>query len=248
MKAMHVCGAALALLIGIGTEALAGPDRPVARVFSDPSTGARISIFSAPLGEGEFEIANQTVSIRKRVTKRESLTTVRSAGEEITVALTPTKLVARSAGQELVITTAAREESEALRAWLGDSPAVRRAIALLGAVHVPVNSPLTVTLAMTRLQLQAMSGDVAPGRDARELAKRILAQASTLRAGDEEGPTECWVQYAKEAIQAWIEYEQCVDGTNWYDVLGLAGCLAVYDIRAIGAFSWWMTCVGFRSI
>jgi hypothetical protein len=217
-------------------------------MLKDPSTGARISIFMAPLGEGEFEVANQLVSIRKRVTRQESLTTIRSAGEEISIALTPTRLVARSAGQELVITTAAREESEALRAWLAESAAVRRAIGLLGAVHVPVNSPLTVTLAMTRLQLQAMSGEVAPGRDARELAKRILQQASMQRVGDDEGPTECWVQYAKEAITAWIEYEQCVDGTKWYDVLGLAGCLAVYDIRAIGAFSWWMTCVGFRSI
>ena len=249
MKAMQACGAALALLVGMGSPAFAAESEKLpARVFNDPSTGARISIFNAPLGEGEFEIANQLVSIRRRVTRRESVTTIRSAGEEISVALTPARLVARGRGQELVITTAAREDSEALRAWLSESAAVRRAIGLLGTVRVPVNSPLTVTLAMTRLQLQAMSGEIAPGRDARELARRILQQASALRVGDEEGPTECWVQYAKEAIAAWIEYEQCVDSTKWYDVLNLAGCLAIYDIRAIGAFSWWMTCVGFRSL
>jgi hypothetical protein len=247
MKAMQVGGAALALLIGIGSPALASMEKP-ARVFTDPASGARISIFPAPLGAGEFEIATEAVSLRKRVTKQESVTTIRSAGDEIRLTLTPTRLVVRSAGQELAITAPAREDAEALHAWLSASVPVRRAIALLGAVQVSGTSPLAVTLAMTRLQLQAMSGDLAPGREARELARRILQQASAVRVSDEEGPTECWVEYAKEAISAWIEYEQCVDGTKWYDVLGLASCLALYDIRAIGAFSWWMTCVGFRSL
>jgi hypothetical protein len=68
-------------------------------------------------------------------------------------------------------------------------------------------------------------------------------------SGDQggEGPGECWDVYVEEAIEAYLEYEECMASEQWWDLAGQAGCALVYDMRAIGAFSWWVTCVGFRS-
>jgi hypothetical protein len=61
-------------------------------------------------------------------------------------------------------------------------------------------------------------------------------------------PTECWETYAKEAILAYKEYEDCTDDLAWYEVLDLAACAAIYDMRALGAFAWWLRCVGIGDI
>ena len=57
---------------------------------------------------------------------------------------------------------------------------------------------------------------------------------------------DCWTEYTAEAIAAWIEYENCVDSEQWWDVPGMLSCLAIYEMRAIGAFSVWASCVGLR--
>jgi hypothetical protein len=56
-------------------------------------------------------------------------------------------------------------------------------------------------------------------------------------------PTDCWEAYTKEAIAAFIEYEDCMKNLSWWEVLDAAACAAIYDMRAIGAFSWWLKCV-----
>ena len=43
-----------------------------------------------------------------------------------------------------------------------------------------------------------------------------------------------------------MEYEDCMNQLYWYEIFDMIGCAFIYDLRAIGAFSWWVTCVGFR--
>ncbi len=64
---------------------------------------------------------------------------------------------------------------------------------------------------------------------------------------DGDGPGDCWDVYVEEAIEAYIEYEECMSDEQWWDLWGQTGCAAIYEMRAIGAFSWWVSCVGFRS-
>jgi hypothetical protein len=62
----------------------------------------------------------------------------------------------------------------------------------------------------------------------------------------DDGPEECWDAYAKEAIAAYIEYEECMYATKWWDLASQAACATIYEMRAIGAFAWWVKCVGLR--
>ena len=63
------------------------------------------------------------------------------------------------------------------------------------------------------------------------------------KQGSTSSPTDCWNAYSKEAIAAYIEYEECMKPLSWWEFLDEAACATVYDMRAIGAFSWWMKCV-----
>jgi hypothetical protein len=60
------------------------------------------------------------------------------------------------------------------------------------------------------------------------------------------GPGECWDEYVKEAVACYKEFEDCMRGLSWYDVIGKTACATIYDLRAIGAFYWWVSCVGLR--
>jgi hypothetical protein len=70
----------------------------------------------------------------------------------------------------------------------------------------------------------------------------VVAQQEADDDGEINGPGDCWDAYVEEAIEAYLEYEDCMAQQAWWDLLA-----TIYDIRAIGAFSWWITCVGFRS-
>ena len=71
-------------------------------------------------------------------------------------------------------------------------------------------------------------------------APRIVKASEGLQS---QSPTDCWNAYAREAIAAWSEYEDCLSDVKWYEFLEATGCAVIYDMRAIGAFSWWAKCV-----
>jgi hypothetical protein len=41
-----------------------------------------------------------------------------------------------------------------------------------------------------------------------------------------------------------MEYEDCMNNEQWWDVIGTQTCLWLYEVQAIGAFAWWLSCVG----
>ena len=63
------------------------------------------------------------------------------------------------------------------------------------------------------------------------------------QVGQTMGPGDCWDQYAKEAIAAATELEDCERNVQWWDYFGYHRCNLIYEMRAIGAFSWWLKCV-----
>ena len=95
--------------------------------------------------------------------------------------------------------------------------------------------------------LVSASGDTAGARELVKAAGPARAERIVKTSNEEQGPGTCWYLYAAEAIAAYIEYEDCMNQLYWYELLDMIGCALIYDMRAIGAFSWWVTCVGFRS-
>jgi hypothetical protein len=60
------------------------------------------------------------------------------------------------------------------------------------------------------------------------------------------GPGDCWREYSIEAIAAYKELEDCLRDVSWYELGKEFSCGTLYDLRAIGAFSWYLHCVALR--
>jgi hypothetical protein len=142
------------------------------------------------------------------------------------------------------------EQLEAARRLVAASPTVRRASRLLARLSDASDPALRHTARSTRLVIAAAAGDDEGVREVVE-ASRAGREVAVVKTASEEqlqGPSQCWYLYALEAIAAYIEYEDCMRQQSWWELWDIFGCALIYDVRAIGAFSWWITCVGFRSI
>jgi hypothetical protein len=118
----------------------------------------------------------------------------------------------------------------------------------LGRLAEGPDSPLRHTARTTRAMLLSAAGDASGVRElstwARSAREKIGVAPVSLE--EDQGPGQCWYLYAVEAIRIYIEYEQCMNEAAWYDLLSMITCAFLYDLQAIGAFSWWITCVGLR--
>jgi len=56
-------------------------------------------------------------------------------------------------------------------------------------------------------------------------------------------PTQCWEAYMAEMDAAWADFETCMNSRRWYHVFGGYGCSVPYELRIVGAFTWYLDCV-----
>ena len=243
-------------LLVVAAQLLAGSaayadQRPLQR-RTDPATGAELRLYQGqrPGRDARIEIQDPSVLIRKEVANGSLLTTIVAGSEQVSVAIGRDGLVVTRGSQRVSADRAHRDQLEVARKLVASSAAVARAKTLLAKLTSGSASPLRQTAMVTRVMLLTLSGDVAGAealsRLAREESDRVTIKRASLGEGEEDGPGECWRVYALEAIAAYKEYEDCYNSQSWYDVLGKLGCATVYDMRAIGAFAWWMSCVGLR--
>jgi hypothetical protein len=256
MKSVIVLGFVGLLGLAAGSASAEVPRiAPVFRVV-DAATGATVSVFRPAPDRAVVEVVSGEVTIVKSLAPGVAETRVISRREDLTVRLSRAGVSVRDARLGLTADGIDQAGLTRARTRLQASRAVREAIGLLEHLELGEDSPVGYTLRATRALLESAvtitrtASGMATSRTGSLSAPRLAD--SGLRGGDQEAaegdsPTDCWEAYTKEAIEAWIEYEQCVDSEEWYDALGLVSCLTIYEMRAIGAFSWWVSCVGFRS-
>lgn len=210
-------------------------------VVKDPATKADVRIYEAGPNDLTLEVAQGALSVSKRLTNGRAITTVRDGRNEVRLSFDRAQFVIDDGRGPLVIAAGSTDGARQIQARIGQSSLVRRGADLIGRVNAQTNSPLAHQLRSTRALLLLMVGDTS-GRDELAAYMRRLS-AAKVRPVSLQSPTDCWNQYAQEAIGAWMEYEQCYAAIPWWDVLGMLACDVIYDMRAIGAFSWWVHCV-----
>jgi hypothetical protein len=237
--------AAAATLTGGSLAAAAPAPKNVVQRIKDPGTGLEVRVEQARAGDVAFEINDRDVTVRRELSADRLVTTVSTRGETIAFALDRSGLLVSSPHGRVRLMASNPEAGRAVVQWMAASPAMHRATALLARVHLGAGSAVGHTLMLTRAFLLSATGE----RDA-ALTQLREARASleTVRVAPArfDGPGDCWDAYAREAIAAIDEYQSCMRGAAWYDLAGQASCGAIYDMRAIGAFSWWVSCVGLR--
>ncbi len=245
-KSWCVALVAVAATITGGSLAAAAPaPASVVQTIKDPGTGLEIRLEQPRPGDVAFEIGDRSITIRRELSAGRLVTTVSTRGERISFALDRNGLLVSSPHGRAQLMASNPEVGQTVMRWMALSPAMHQATALLARVRLGAGSAVGHTLMLTRAFLLSATGD----RDAAAAQLReARAALETVRVVQArfDGPGDCWDAYVREAIAAIDEYQSCMRNVSWYDLFGQASCGAVYDMRAIGAFSWWMNCVGLR--
>ncbi len=216
----------------------------------DRATGAVVRVVQTSTGQRvEVESANLLVS---RQTAPARITTViRDQRDELVVSFEHGRLTVSSPAGRLSATRVQVTQMAAARRMIDGFPGSRKALSMLNKLAFGPEVPVLPLLVTTRSFLQAVTASAPSQRhdavvnnwmNATTRVTKVTFGQEARKSGDRT-PTECWEAYAKEAIQAYIEYEDCVKDLSWYEFLDMTACATIYDVRAIGAFSWWMRCV-----
>jgi hypothetical protein len=213
---------------------------------SDPVSGAEVRVYRTEPGTTRFDVSDDRVTVAKTVSAGRSQTTIRTGAEEISIVMAPGVLRVEGTRGTDVLGVGDRAGSERVSRRLAGSSAVREALGLLARVSSRSASPIAHAVLSTRVVLSRLSGNVEAGAAMARSVHRVVPERLMRVSLAADGPGECWDEYVEEAIDTYIEYENCVDDTDWWNLAGLAGCLTIYEMRAIGAFSWWMSCVALR--
>jgi hypothetical protein len=211
----------------------------------DTAAGAELRVFKAGARELQIEVEDPTVLVRKSVRPSGIEVHLSAGSERIGLAMAPGSLSVSGPAGTTNVTNARPDEAAKAKAMLAQSAAVGRATALLKRVSVKKDSPVYQVLLSTRALLESATGQRAAALELAEWSHSLKERSMVRRISmqNQGGPGDCWNLYALEAIAAYIEYEGCMANTAWWDIFGMTACALIYDLRAIGAFVWWLSCV-----
>jgi hypothetical protein len=221
----------------------------------DRNTNAVVRVFKTTDG-GRIEVATPRLKVTKSVVGQRVVTRMTEGAEQLVISLDRDTLAVTSAAGRVTAPRGDREKLERGRQLISGSAVGRHAAALIGQMGFGSGTPVQPMLLTTRAFILAAAGDDGGNRELSRWAKEAKARSSSVARvkviwRDEEQdsvgkgmtPSDCWDAYAKEAIAAYMEYEECMKDQSWWNIAGQMGCATIYDMRAIGAFSWWLKCV-----
>jgi hypothetical protein len=230
------------LALGVGAQAQElDLGRPVHQI-TDERAGTQVRIYQPRPGQIAWVAADSLVTVRKIASRDRTVTTMETESDKASVTIAASGVTVERGGRTVVARPGDLNEAGAARKLVERSDALRHGIALLGRVTVGPRSPIEHQLKTTRAILLSMIGN----QTGMVAIRAMSAPASTPRVipASLQTPTECWDTYVKEALTAFKEYEDCLAGVSWWEVFDWMSCAVIYDMRAIGAFAWWLRCVG----
>jgi hypothetical protein len=234
--------AAAVLLIARGAAAQnVDLGKPVYQ-FADERAGTQVRVYQPRPGQIAWVASDSLVTVRKIASRDRTVTTMETTTDRASVSIATSGVTVERGGRTVVARPGDLNQAGAARKLVERSDALRHGIALLGRVvagpHLPIEHQLLTTRAILLSMIGNQTGMVA--------IRTMAAPSGTPRVipASLQTATECWEGYAKEAIAAFKEYEDCLAGLSWYEVFDWMSCAVIYDVRAIGAFAWYLKCVG----
>ena len=238
---VFVLVAAAVVLFARGADAQVDLGKPLYQV-ADETAGTEVRIYQPRPGQIAWVASDALVTVRKVASRDRTVTTMETRTDRAAVTIATSGVTVERSGRTVTARPGDLKQAGDARKLVERSEALRHGIALLGRVSVGPRSPIEHQLRTTRAILLSMIGNqtgmVAIRAMAAPAGAPRLIPASVQTAG------ECWEAYAKEAIAAFKEYEDCLAGLSWYEIFDWMSCAVIYDIRAIGAFAWYLKCVG----
>jgi hypothetical protein len=238
------------------TAATASPAAAADRILHhaiDRTTGAVVRVVQTSTGN-RVEVESAGLLVSRQIAATKVTTVIRDQRDELVVSFERGRLTVSSPAGRLSATQAQITQMAAARRLIDAFPGSRKALSLINKLSFGPEVPVLPLLVTTRSFLQAVTTAAVSPVESASFQRRVdavtgvrLTRAAYLQDSGKKStdrtPTECWEAYAKEAIAAYMEYEDCVKDLAWYEFLDLTACATIYDVRALGAFSWWMRCV-----
>jgi hypothetical protein len=209
----------------------------------DRVTGAAVRVYRTT-GGARIDVEAPAIRLRKQLINNKVVTSLSGSGESLVIEFDGRTFSASGTRGRASAMRGDEATLRRVRKLVAESPLTGRAAALIGRMAFGANSALEPVLLTTRAFLLGLSDDLSGLRDVSEWMRQARSRTQVIRASvGQKTPSECWAEYSKEAIAAWTEYEECMKNVKWWDPFGEAACTLVYDLRALGAFTWWLDCV-----
>ena len=205
-------------------------------------------VFASPRGS-RVELETKGLFLSKQVSGDRVETTMRGEGEALVIDLTPRVLTVTGTKAKAVATIGDRAQIERARVVIARSPLAARAATVIGNIAFGQRSAIEPLLITTRAFLMAAQSNqpVAPAMS--QWVRDARAKASVVKGSmGQRTPSDCWKAYGDEVLAAYLDYEDCVLHLHWWDPFGEKGCAVVYEVRIIGAFTWYSGCVSLGGI
>jgi len=245
----------VALVFGLAVAPAAAQERLVHQEV-DRNTSAVIRVFKTAEG-GRIELVTPALKVTKSIAGDRVVTRMSEGADQLVISTDRDTMTISTGAAKVTAARSDRMTLERGRQLIAVSGVGQHAAALIGRLGFGSATPIQPLLLTTRAFILAAAGNGDGGRAlaqwARHAALVVSARPVALKVawtdheqdkqGSTSSPTDCWNAYSKEAIAAYIEYEECMKPLSWWEFLDEAACATVYDMRAVGAFSWWMKCV-----
>jgi hypothetical protein len=214
----------------------------------DPATGATVRVYRTTSG-ARLDVETKGVSIRKQLAGDKVVTTLSSRGESLVIEADRRSVSVAGARGRVSAVGDDREAFQRAKRLVSESPLAAKAAALIGKMGFGDQSPIQPLLLTTRAFLLAASDDESGARELSEWMRRARARVHVIRTGGgQKTPTDCWKGYGDEVLAAYDEFAQCLHDAKWWDPFAEARCTTIYEVRIIGAFTWYTGCVSLGSI
>ena len=209
----------------------------------DSATGAWMRLYQTADGQ-RIEVEAPAMTIRKQVKGDTVVTTLRSGKESLALELGPEGLtVSGSAGH---VTTGHDNPVAGARAkrLVAASPLSARAAALIAKLSFAGLPTLQPVLLTTRALLLAAADDESGTSELKAWFRNLRMRSQVVKAGGaQRTPSDCWKGYGDELLAAFDEYMECVRDPYWWEGIPPLRCGVLYEIRIIGASTWYAGCV-----
>ena len=239
-KKTKFAGGLVVALMAMTTSRGIAQDRLLQQA-TDPVTGAMVRVYKTPQGS-RIDVVAKEVELRKELAGTTVVTTVKSGSDSLTVRSELDKLSVSSTRGSSFVSRTDQSREPAVRRLVALSAPAQRAAALIGRMELGPRSPIRPTLMATRAMFLDAAGDQTGTQELVRFARALHVR--TVRVGlQERTPSECWREYEKEVTQAFDDMSYCIDHVEWWNPFGHMGCSLIYDLRLIGAFTWYLNCV-----
>ena len=213
----------------------------------DPNTGSVAKVYLTPSGT-RIDLQAPGLGIRKELIEGRVRTTITSGRDSLVIEAGPQFVSVATKGRTAVATAANPAPLATTKRLVAESPLAARAAALIAKIGFGDRSPLQPLLLTTRAFLLAARDDASGGRELAAWMANVRNTPRVIPASfGQKTPTECWNAYGDELVNAYTDYIDCVQGIRWYSLYTEKGCAMIYELRILGAFTWWASCVSLRA-